>query len=270
MHPILFGATMIAAASVLAGTDAMAQSTRPAAKTDRPAGARTHVPLPDQTLLTPPAEFNCEFKAASPDEARGQSSPGPAPAQADPDAALRAKLDYERQCYRHAEMILRDRLLGLQAAIGETIKAVNRGDPPKVKQIKGRITDEVSERASQVSAEPRTQLQCDVAVCARFYRSFNPSDCTYQPYDGGTRRACDRYAVGETIKAVNRGDPPKVKQLNGRITDEVSERASQVSAETRTQLQCNVAVCARFYRSFNPSDCTYQPYDGGTRRACDR
>jgi hypothetical protein len=40
--------------------------------------------------------------------------------------ARSSKLDYERQCYRHAEMILRDRLLGLQASVGETIKAVNR------------------------------------------------------------------------------------------------------------------------------------------------
>jgi hypothetical protein len=194
MHPILFGAT-IATASLLAATDAMAQSTRPADKTDRPDGATTHIPLPNRTLLAPPPEFNCEFKAASFDGARGQSSPGLAPAQADPDSALRAKLDYERQCYRHAEIILRDRLLALQAAVGETIKAVkavNRGDPPKVKQPGGQMTDEVPERASQVSAETRTHLQCNVAVCARFYRSFNPSDCTYQPYDGRARRTCDR------------------------------------------------------------------------------
>jgi hypothetical protein len=30
-------------------------------------------------------------------------------------------------------MILRDRLLGLQASVGETIKAVNRGEPPAVR-----------------------------------------------------------------------------------------------------------------------------------------
>jgi hypothetical protein len=191
MHPILFGATMIVAASVLVGTDAMAQSTHPDAKTAH-SRARTLIPLPDPRLLAPPAKFNCEFKTASADEARGQSSPGPAPAHADPDAALRAKLDYERQCYRHAEMILRDRLLGLQAWVGQTIKAVNRGDPPGVKQAKGRMTDEGAERASQVSTETRTQLQCNVAVCARFYRSFDRSDCTYQPYHGGARKTCDR------------------------------------------------------------------------------
>jgi hypothetical protein len=139
MHPILFGATMIAAASVLVGTDTMAQSTYPDAKTAHSAepGARALIPLPDPTLLAPPAEFDCEFKTASPDEARGQSSPGPAPAHANPDAALRAKLDYERQCYRHAEMILRDRLLGLQAAVGETTRPSTAAIRPGSSSAKG-------------------------------------------------------------------------------------------------------------------------------------
>jgi hypothetical protein len=80
-----------------------------------PAGprARASIPLPAQALLASPPEFECEKTT-------------PTHGQTDPDAALRAKLDYERQCYRHAEMILRDRLLGLQASVGEMIKAVNR------------------------------------------------------------------------------------------------------------------------------------------------
>ena len=145
MHPILFVVTMVAAASMLAGTDAMAQSSDPATKTDRLAAAkaRSAIPLPNRALLAPPAQFNCELKAAT------QSQPGPAPAQADLDAGLRAKLEYERQCYRHAEMILRDRLLGLQAAVGETIKAVNSRNPPTVKQPKRR----------SVQPQPQAQQQ---------------------------------------------------------------------------------------------------------------
>ncbi len=34
------------------------------------------------------------------------------------------KLDYERQCYRQAEMIVRNRLQRLQGAVDETIKVV--------------------------------------------------------------------------------------------------------------------------------------------------
>jgi hypothetical protein len=54
-------------------------------------------------------------------------------------------------------MILRDRLLGLQAAVGETIKAVNRGNPPRAKQRKARMTGEMRNQASQASAETRTE-----------------------------------------------------------------------------------------------------------------
>jgi BA14K-like protein len=220
MHTILFGVAMIAAASVLAGSDAMAQSTQRTAKAGGPAGleARTAIPLPNPTLLAAPVEFNCEFKAASSDEALGQSSPGLPPAQTDPDAVLRAKLDYERQC--HAEMILRDRLLELQAAVGETVKALSRSDPPAAKRPKGLMADEVPEK---------------------------------------------------TVKALSRSDPPAAKRPKGLImADEVPERVSQASTETRNDLQCNFAVCARFYRSFNRSDCTYRPYGGGARKTCDR
>lgn len=34
-------------------------------------------------------------------------------------------------------------------------------------------------------------------------------------------------------------------------------------------LSCNITACARSYRSFRPSDCTYQPYSGG-RRLCEK
>jgi hypothetical protein len=92
-------------------------------------GGLSAVPRPDRALLAPPAEFNCEFK--SNDDGRGPPQPSQG-AQSNPDAALRMKLDYEQQCYRHAEMISRERLRRLQAALGETIKAVDRIRQPGV------------------------------------------------------------------------------------------------------------------------------------------
>src|SRR5262245_19341589 len=104
--------------------------------------AITSIPLPDQPLLVSPPEFNCESDATSRDETvkafdriagtDDRPSESPTPAQADPDAALRAKLDYELQCYRRAEKILRGDLLELQALVGATVKAVNRGEAPTV------------------------------------------------------------------------------------------------------------------------------------------
>jgi penicillin-binding protein 1A len=46
-----------------------------------------------------------------------------------------------------------------------------------------------------------------------------------------------------------------------------------ISRETIGQTsggQCNVAACSRQYGSFDPSDCSYQPYGGGPRRLCER
>jgi TPR repeat protein len=57
--------------------------------------------LPDSVLLAPQPAPNCAFKTD------------------DPNATERQQLDYERQCYRHAEMIVRNRLQMLQDAIKE-------------------------------------------------------------------------------------------------------------------------------------------------------
>ena len=40
-------------------------------------------------------------------------------------------------------------------------------------------------------------------------------------------------------------------------------------ANSWAQAQCNLDACARKYNSFNPSDCTYQPYDRSARRLCE-
>jgi membrane peptidoglycan carboxypeptidase len=101
--------------------------------------------------------------------------------------------------------------------------------------------------AQERSDEPRP-AQCDYQACASEYRSFRPSDCTYQSYRG-PRRLCE---------------------IGARTTRPHEEQASQVPADVRAQAQCNIDVCARFYSSFNPSDCSYQPYGGGPRKLCDR
>jgi hypothetical protein len=141
-------------------------------------------------------------------------------------------------------------------------------DTPAVNQVPGgalppsQATDLLSQDGMSVAAIPSNrgtqeashepapehmiQHKCDYRGCASAYRSFRASDCTYQP-PGGRRRVCE---------------------LGARPT-EVSKRTSRVSIETRSQ-QCHLDVCVRFYRSFNPSDCTFQPLDGGARKSCNR
>jgi hypothetical protein len=95
----------------------------PAAVSTAQPGSRPSIPLPRRALLTPPPDVDCTFKDSS-DAA--DSAPSSTPAQA--VAAVRTKLDYERQCYRHSEIILLNGLEQLQAAVGETIKAVTGND----------------------------------------------------------------------------------------------------------------------------------------------
>jgi hypothetical protein len=117
MRPFVF-ATMTGAASVLAISEVMAQC------------SLSSISMPDPTLLTSPPEFSCEFKTAT---AAGQAQPG-APRDAAADAAaLNAKLEHERQCYRHVRTILHERLRQLQASVSETVKTVNRACPAAVR-----------------------------------------------------------------------------------------------------------------------------------------
>lgn len=52
------------------------------------------------------------------------------------------------------------------------------------------------------------------------------------------------------------------------IPNEASS-AGAVIDDQGAQQSCNITACSRSYRSFRPSDCTYQPYFGG-RRLCER
>jgi hypothetical protein len=46
--------------------------------------------------------------------------------------------------------------------------------------------------------------------------------------------------------------------------------AGVTTAAQGASAQCNVDACSRFYSSFNPSDCTYQPFGGAARQLCER
>ena len=84
--------------------------------------------------------------------------------------------------------------------------------------------------------------QCDVEACAEAFDSFRASDCTYQPFRG-PRRMCSF--------------PPSA-----------ARGAGQSMAQVRSAPACDVDLCSRRYRSFDPTDCSYQPYGGGPRRFC--
>lgn len=103
------------------------------------------VPSPDQALLAPQRKPDCESGAAVIESAQAPGTrvarrDGEQPASSTSDAqstaattpdtgvdmALRIKLEYERECYKQAEIRVRENLRRLQAWTTETIKASNR------------------------------------------------------------------------------------------------------------------------------------------------
>jgi penicillin-binding protein 1A len=109
-------------------------------------------------------------------------------------------------------------------------------------------TADMDEPSSMVDASGLSRAatgagsQCDREACSDAYDSFRASDCTYQPYRGA-RRMCSI--------------PP--------ATGAPEASMAQIPANP----SCNIDVCSRRYRSFDATDCTYQPYGGGSRRFCD-
>ena len=96
--------------------------------------------------------------------------------------------------------------------------------------------------------EKLPEQACDIRACGAKYQSFDASDCTYQPRRGGQRLRCEKAS-------------PHVQQA-------MLEPAGE-DVEKRTD-RCNVGACSGTYSSFRSSDCTYQPYDGGARRMCQK
>lgn len=77
------------------------------------AAARPAIPLPDAALLKRQPPPDCQLNTE--------------PAGTTPTEVKLATLDYERQCYRQVEGVVRARLDALQDAVGQTIRAVKGG-----------------------------------------------------------------------------------------------------------------------------------------------
>ncbi len=75
------------------------------------------LPLPESALLAQQPAPRCEYRGTKGDGAERKAD---APAE----QAAQLKLDYERQCYRHAEMIARAKLRKLQKSVTRTMLAL--------------------------------------------------------------------------------------------------------------------------------------------------
>lgn len=90
------------------------------------------VPVPDSALLKPLPAPKCEQRASAKGDAKATD------AKAGDDAeAVRTKLDYERQCYRHAELIARGKMRNLQEQVAKTMLALKAQRNGQVHQTVG-------------------------------------------------------------------------------------------------------------------------------------
>jgi hypothetical protein len=78
----------------------------------RRSASRTTVPIPEPALLDPASAPDCSYRGSTGNPATTQE--------------MRAKLDYEAQCYRQAEAIVRGRLGQLQDAAEKMIRAIRQ------------------------------------------------------------------------------------------------------------------------------------------------
>ena len=88
---------------------------------------------------------------------------------------------------------------------------------------------------------------CDIQAYMAAYYSFRASDCTYQPYDGPR-------------KIYTKGTPARLHNMTRRaniLAFDVLAQAELAQAPT-----CNISACEAAYRTFDATDCTYQPYEG--------
>jgi len=81
------------------------------------AGCETLVPLPDTAMLRPLPSPTCEARPA-PEAGKDGGA----------EAGKLRRLDYQAQCYRHAEMIARSRLGKLQESLRQSAAKARKSD----------------------------------------------------------------------------------------------------------------------------------------------
>lgn len=117
--------------------------------------------------------------------------------------------------------------------------------------------------------------------CFERYRSYNMDDNSYQPYGGGPRAQCRSpwTPMAQNGQANTTGDQYGIQMGEPSVGRELSAGAQTVDMTSDPQLPREHAAasapvgsheewCYARYRSYRVDDNSYQPFDGGPRRAC--
>jgi hypothetical protein len=109
--------------------------------------------------------------------------------------------------------------------------------------------------------------------CYARYRSYRVEDNSYQPFSGGPRRQCEAPGAQahQAASALPRGQGYDAGMQDA---DTEEEQAQLVAGRATTMGGAQVQGashedwCLARYRSYRAEDNSYQPFDGGPRRAC--
>lgn len=148
-------------------------------------------------------------------------------------------------------------------------------------------------------ADRQAERQLPVAHlqwCASRYRSYRPDENSYRSYSGELRPCISPYydpgdrtaSTGQSDQGANdrqaattgitddqaemEGYAPSsdgYATTYGGPPEEMSPEAEATQAPGRRVSGDHVDYCFSRYRSYDPSDNTYQPFDGGPRRQCE-
>jgi len=108
--------------------------------------------------------------------------------------------------------------------------------------------------------------------CFARYRSYRVEDNSYQPFSGGPRRQCES-PVSRSFQSASASRTTAGtgnETVDGSV-ETVSDAVPSDTAENLTggtQSRSHTEWCLGRYRSYRVEDNSYQPFDGGPRRAC--
>lgn len=142
------------------------------------------------------------------------------------------------------------------------------------------LTPEPDERESLMEAEaelPEPALDprlvaAHVGWCSNRYRSYRPSDNSYNPYRG-PRRDCISPYYEEIVTTMAGSEAPRVEDemvasANTGSSYLVGSAEASEMPQGRSYSRDHIRECFARYRSYRVEDNSYQPYGGGPRRQC--
>lgn len=138
------------------------------------------------------------------------------------------------------------------------------------------IAENVAEAAQPVDSAATGTAQLDaghVDWCLARYRSYQVEDNSYQPYGGGPRRECvspamDTASVQLATDLFADGGREPARDIAAASPVVMASQEQQTADVRSMPIGTHEAWCHERYRSYRSEDNSYQPFDGGPRRAC--